>query len=94
MSTFWFDIPESGKALPYYNCVKKLDGKILHCNEFLPLITSIVTDGENLNFADKKGRCVRLQREASLSSNKPLFSIWFVDYRFNLAWKDVHREIE
>lgn len=105
MSTVFigFDIPEcvkkmsNGKpekyaaSLSYFNCVKKIANDVLPWEEFLDLISSIVTDGESLNMGKENGFCVRLQREGQ-KKNKEIISIWCVPHRFNLAWKDLCKQ--
>lgn len=53
------------------------------------LTTSIVTDGASVNTGKNKGlwSLMKNERSKSLKSNVPLFSIWCVAHRANLAWK-------
>lgn len=93
MSTVFlgFKVPKDGKALAYFESVKEVIGDILPWEEFLLLMSSIVTDGENLNSGDENGLWVRIQR--SDTANKPILSIWCVDHRFNLSWKDLSNDV-
>lgn len=70
----------------------KIVNKILPWTEFFKLVTSIVTDGERLNTGHLKGLCTRLKLERLLSAiTVPLFSIWCVAHRINLAWTDLSK---
>lgn len=85
-----FDIPKKKGAAGYLKCIKKIASRVLPWEEIFALITSLVTDGENLNLGRLNGLVAMLKelRRAS-SSASPLFSIWCVPHRTNLAWKTV-----
>lgn len=80
-----------GKSLAYFETVKEVVGDILPWDEFLLLISSIVTDGESLNSGNENGLWTRIQR--SNTTDKPILSIWCIDHRFNLGWKDLCRHV-
>lgn len=85
-----FDVPKEGRAPGYLNCIISIASRMLPWEEFFGIISSIVTDGESLNLGPLNGLVVRLQKLKNLSSSKvPLFSIWCVPHRTNLAWKSV-----
>lgn len=85
-----FGVPKSGGASFYLQCLEDVTTKILSWDEFFNLVTSIVTDGESLNTGPLNGVCAKLKKERQLSQCcLPLFSIWCVAHRINLAWKTV-----
>lgn len=87
-----FDVPETDGAKGYLDCLKKISNKVLPWDEFFALITSIVTDGENLNLGRFNGLVAKLKDLRNLTgTNLPLISIWCVPHRTNLAWKDVSK---
>lgn len=93
MSTIFlgFRTPEKGKAIGYFECVKDVIKDIVPWEEFLKLTTSLVTDGEYLNTGKFNGLFAKI-KEDRMSSTKPelpLFSIWCIGHRVNLAWKSV-----
>jgi hypothetical protein len=89
-----FGVPKDRKAEGYFECVKCVVEKILPWESFLPLISSIVTDGEELNLGCNTGLHVRMLAEIKdlVSDNKLLLAIWCYAHRINLAWKDVCNE--
>lgn len=87
-----FDIPKKKGAVGYIECIKKVTGKVLPWEQFFSFITSLVTDGESLNLGRLNGVVSKLKKlRGSSSSKSPLFSIWCVPHRTNLAWKSVSK---
>lgn len=87
-----FDVPKTSGVSGYLNCLKTVVKKVLPWDEFFLLITSIVTDGENLNMGKLNGLVAKLRELRNLSrSNLPLMSIWCVAHRTNLAWTSVSK---
>lgn len=93
MSTVFlgFKNPKKSKAIGYFECVKDVIQDIVPWQEFLTLITSLVTDGEYLNTGKFNGLFVKVLADRRLSTRPelPLFSIWCIGHRVNLAWKSV-----
>lgn len=89
-----FEVPKQCKSLGYFECMKRVVEKILPWQLCIRLLSSIVTDGEELNMGRKSGLHVRLLNEirSSISANQTLLSIWCFPHRINLAWKDVCKE--
>lgn len=88
----WFKTPERSKVVGYLECVKSAAGSIIPWDELFNFVTWIVTDGENLNTGRLGGLCVKLfQERNNMMCDVPLFSIWCIGHRINLAWKAVTR---
>lgn len=99
-----FDIPKAVPLMPngkpekfapsleYYNCVKSIANNVVSWDDFIKLISSLVTDGETLNTGNEHGLWARLQKEAE-RLNLSIITIWCVAHRLNLAWKDLCRFI-
>lgn len=87
-----FKTPDKAKAIGYFECVKSVAGLIIPWYEFFNMVTSIVTDGENLNTGNLNGLCTKLYGERiSVMPQLPLFSVWCIGHRINLAWKAICR---
>lgn len=87
-----FDVPKTNGALGYLQCLKNIVNKLLPWDHFFMLISSIVTDGENLNMGHLNGLVALLKRlRISDGLNLPLLSIWCVPHKTNLAWKSVSK---
>lgn len=85
-----FDIPKGNGASGYVDCLRSISKTYLPWDAFFALISSVVTDGENLNLGRLNGLVSQLKRLRNLSpSSSPLISIWCVPHRTNLAWKSV-----
>lgn len=85
-----FGVPKSSGTDGYLECLKRVVTKIMPWSEFFNLVTSIVTDGEPLNTGRLNGLIAKLKEERlRVNPNKPLYSIWCVPHRINLAWKSV-----
>lgn len=89
-----FDIPENEEdeddgAAAYFQCMKTVITNIMPWQEFLKLMSSLVTDGEPLNTGSNNGLWARLAREHQLHSCLPLILIWCMAHRITLAWKSV-----
>lgn len=54
-----FDVPKQGKAIGVFECMKSVVEKILPWDVCLQLLSSLVTDGEELNFGSRSGLHVR-----------------------------------
>lgn len=63
--------------------------EVLPWNELFPLITSLVTDGESLNWGIIQGLWQKMIEERLQSdyADVPLMTIWCIAHRINLAWK-------
>lgn len=67
---------------------KKIANKVLPWEKLFALITSLITDGESLNLGRLNGLVTKLKDlRKSSPLTLPLFSIWCVPHRTNLAWK-------
>lgn len=90
-----FGIPETSFVEGYHQCVKNVVKEILPWEEFFSLVTSIVTDGEPLNTGRLNGLCTKLKQERLRSAHfkLPLYAIWCVPHRINLAWKSTCRNV-
>lgn len=87
-----FGVPKTDDAEAYFQCLKDVIKIFMPWNEFFNLVTSVVTDGEPKNTGPFNGLCAKLKQERQ--SNRPelpLFSIWCVPHRINLAWKAVSK---
>lgn len=84
-----FGVPQTDGAEGYYKCLQQIVGMSISWAEFFNLVTSLVTDGEPLNLGRLNGLFAMLQRERLRSSPRPLplYSVWCVAHRINLAWK-------
>lgn len=83
-----FDIPKKKGAAGYLKCIKKIANKVLPWEKLFALISSLTTDGESLNLGRLNGLVIKLKDLRKSSPSKlPLFSIWCVPHRTNLAWK-------
>lgn len=89
-----FQIPQRGKSLGYFECMKKIVNNIWNWEQCLALVTSLVTDGEPLNTGSEQGLWARFVEEVrkSTARKQPIVSIWCVPHRFNLAWKDLCKD--
>lgn len=91
-----FSEPKTGGADAYVQCLKDVVKQILPWDTVFKVVTSIVTDGEPLNTGRLNGLVARLVDERLCLARLfppqlPLFSIWCVPHRINLAWKSVCR---
>lgn len=88
-----FGVPETNCVEGYLECLKTVVRDILPWDEFFSLITSIVTDGEPLNMGRLNGLCAKLKGERLRSAHPelPLYCVWCVPHRINLAWKSTSK---
>lgn len=83
--------PKGNNTAPeYYNCVKEAAGRIIGWNELLRIISSIASDGENLNSGDKGGLWILIEKDKDSAS--PLIKIWCAVHRQNLAFEKMSSE--
>lgn len=89
-----FAVPKNGgNAESYYEAVKNSVTPVLPWNELFEKITSVVTDGENLNSGCDKGLWKKMKDDRDKSNNeKPLLFIWCIPHRLNLAWKSLCKD--
>lgn len=77
-----FGAPKYCKATGYFECVKSVITDIIPWQEFLKLMTSLVTDGESLNTGKFNGLFVKVKADRLLSNRPelPLFAIWCIGH--------------
>lgn len=95
-----FAVPDGGDADAYFKVTKTIVEKILPWDEVIALITSLATDGEELNKGHLTGLWTQVShaKRMSTTAGQPFICVWCVGHRVNLAWKkttnlDMIREV-
>lgn len=88
-----FGAPKKGDGSHYLQCIKQVPNAIMNWEELFKLLSSLVTDGENLNSGAISGLGARLERERleSVLRLLPFIWIWCIAHRINLAFKSLSK---
>lgn len=90
-----FEETEGRGSEAHVTALRKSVERVMPWKELFPRVTSIVTDGENMNTGEHKGIWKLLTDERVASGETlPLLKIWCAVHRINLAWKDITKNVQ
>ena len=88
-----FEEPSSRGTSGYVAAVKAAVEHVISWDQLLPCLSSIATDGENLNTGDRKSLWQSLEDERLAKGLPPLLKVWCAVHRSNLCWRTVTMEV-
>jgi hypothetical protein len=84
-----FAEPDNKGTEGYVEAIKKACANIIKWSELLPMLSSVVTDGESLNTGKKQSLWASLDSMKVQIGQPSLLKIWCSVHRSNLVWNSV-----